>query len=124
MRSYSPLIIAEVVDECTGAMDVTATPGSLLTARGFGLKIEGDDLHKTQVGLWFDDKHTPPVKAEAVAVNEPRTVKVIVPATLNADGECYLKIVTQSNVKGGGALLKNTRETWTDFMLTTQNPRP
>jgi hypothetical protein len=56
MRSYSPLIIAEVVDECTGAMDVTATLGSLLTVRGFGLKIEGDDLHKTQVGLWFDDR--------------------------------------------------------------------
>jgi hypothetical protein len=117
-------IIAEVVDEYTGAMDVTATLGSLLTVRGFGLKLEGDDLHKTQVGLWFDDKHTPPVKAEAVAVNEPRTLKVIVPTTLYADGEYYLKIVTQSNVKGRGTLLKNTRETWTDFILTTQNPQP
>jgi hypothetical protein len=75
------------------------------------------------VGLWFDDKHTPPVKADAVAVNEPRTVKVIVPVTFNADGEYYLKIVTQSAVRHGGALLKNTWEVWTDFILTSQNPR-
>jgi hypothetical protein len=117
-------IISEVVDECTGTVDVTATLGSLLTVQGNGLKIEGDDLHKNQVGLWFDDKHTPPVKAEAVAVNEPRTLKVVVPTTIYADGEYYLKIVTQSAVRNGGALLKNTREVWTDFILTTQNPRP
>jgi hypothetical protein len=49
---------------------------------------------------------------------------VIVPATLNADGEYYLKVVTQSPVKSGGNLLKNVREVWTDFILTTQNPRP
>jgi hypothetical protein len=116
-------IIAEVVDEYTGAVDVSATLGSLLTVRGVGLKIEGDALHKTQVGLWFDDKHTPPVKAEAVAVNEPRMVKVVVPTTLYSEGEYYLKIVTQSSVKGGGGLLKNVREVWTDFMLTTQSPR-
>jgi hypothetical protein len=116
-------IIAEVVDEYTGAVDVSATLGSLLTVRGVGLKIEGDNLHKTQVGLWFDDKHTPPVKAEAVAVNEPRTLKVIVPTTLYSEGEYYLKIVTQSPVKGNGGLLKNTREIWTDFMLATQSPQ-
>jgi hypothetical protein len=118
-------IIAEVVDEHTGLVDVVAIIGNILTVQGNnGLKIEGDDLHKTQVGLWFDDKHTPPIKAEAIAVNEPWTVKVIVPATLNADGEYYLKIVTQSSVRNSGALLKNTREVWTDFILTTQNPRP
>jgi hypothetical protein len=50
-------------------------------------------------------------------------VKVIVPSTVQPEGEYYLKIVTQSTVKGNGGLLKNTREVWTDFMLATQNPR-
>jgi hypothetical protein len=113
-------IIAEVVDEHTGAMDVTATIGNILTVRGFGLKIEGDDQHKTQVGFWFDDKHTPPIRAEAIAVNEPKTLKVVVPPTLYADGEYYLKLVTQSSVRHGGTMLKNTREVWSDFILTIQ----
>jgi hypothetical protein len=94
--------------------------GNILTIRGFGLKLEGDDQHKNQVGLFFDDKHNPPVRADAVAVNEPRTLKVAVPPTLLVDGEYFLKIVTQSSIKGGGALLKNTREVWSDFILTIQ----
>jgi hypothetical protein len=49
---------------------------------------------------------------------------VAVPSTLLVDGEYFLKIVTQSSIKGGGALLKNTREVWSDFILTIQNPRP
>jgi hypothetical protein len=68
--------------------------------------------------------NNPPIKVEAIAVNEPRTLKVVVPTNLYADGEYYLKIVTQSTVKGNRSLLNNTRETWTDFVLTTQNPRP
>jgi hypothetical protein len=116
-------IIAEILDDYSGGVDSVATIGNILTVRGYGLKIEGDDQHKSQVGLFFDDKHNPPVKAEAVAVNEPRTVKVIVPPTVTPDWEYTLKIVTQSSVKGNRTLLKAVREVRSDFVLTTQNPR-
>jgi hypothetical protein len=114
-------LIAEAVDEHTGQTDEVMTLGNLLTIRGYGLKIEGDDEHKDEVGLWFDDGQNPPIKAEIVAVNEPRTLKAIVPATLGAGGEYALKVVTQSSAKGSGSLLKNTREGRSDFKLTVQN---
>jgi hypothetical protein len=113
-------VIGEAVDEHTGLVDVTATIGNILTVRGFGLKLEGDDKYKNQVGFFFDDKHNPPVKADVIAVNEPKTLKVVVPATLLVDGEYYLKIVTQSTVKAKRAVLKNPREVWSDFILTIQ----
>jgi hypothetical protein len=114
-------LIAEALDERTGQVDETMTLGNLLTIRGYGLKIEGDRQSASQVGLFFDDGQTPPVKAEIVAVNEPRTLKAIVPATLEAGGEYALKIVTQSSAKGSGSLLKNPREVRSDFKLTAQN---
>jgi hypothetical protein len=97
------------------------TVGNLLTIRGYGLKIEGDDEHAEEVGLWFDDGQNPPVKAEIIAVNEPKTLKAIVPATLGVGGEYALKIVTQSSTKSRGTMLKNIREVRSDFKLTAQN---
>jgi hypothetical protein len=114
-------LIAEAVDEYTGQLDEVMTVGNLLTIRGYGLKIEGDDEHKDEVGLWFDDGQNPPIKAEIIAVNEPRTLKTIVPATLGVGGEYALKIVTQSSAKNSGALLKTVREVRSDFKLTVQN---
>jgi hypothetical protein len=113
-------LIAEALDDHTGQMDEVMTIGNLLTIRGYGLKIEGDDKHKDEVGLWFDDGTGSLTKAEIVAVNEPRTLKVIVPATLGVGGEYALKIVTQSSAKHGGGLLKNLREVRSDFKLTVQ----
>jgi hypothetical protein len=113
-------LIAEAVDEHTGQLDEVNTIGNLLTIRGYGLKIEGDDEHKDEAGLWFDDGQNPPIKAEIIAVNEPRTLKTIVPATLGVGGEYALKVVTQSSTKHGGALLKNLREVRSDFKLTVQ----
>jgi hypothetical protein len=113
-------VIGEAVDEHTGLVDVTATIGNILTVRGFGLKIEGDDKHKAEVGFFFDDKFNPPIKAEAVAVNEPRTLKVVVPSTLLVDGEYYLKIVTQTSTHVSGHILKEVREVRSDFVLTVQ----
>jgi hypothetical protein len=53
-------------------------------------------------------------------VNEPRTLKVIVPAL--ETGKAYvLKLVTQSSAKGGGALLKKVRDMRSDFILIAQN---
>jgi hypothetical protein len=56
-------LIAEAVDEHTGQVDEVMTVGNLLTIRGYGLKIEGDDEHKNEVGLWFDDGMQAIVKA-------------------------------------------------------------
>jgi hypothetical protein len=113
-------LIAEAVDEHTGQLDEVMTLGNLLLIRGYGLKIEGDDQHQAEVGLWFDDGQSPPVKAEILAVNEPKTLKTIVPAALTVGGEYSLKIVTQSAIKGGGTVLKNLREVRSDFKLTVQ----
>jgi hypothetical protein len=113
-------LIAEAVDERTGQLDEVMTRGNLLTIRGYGLKIEGDSAHRAEVGLWFDDGRNPPVKAEILAVNAPKTLKAIVPAGLEAGGEYALKIVTQSSAKSRGPLLKNIREVRSDFRLTVQ----
>jgi hypothetical protein len=114
-------LIAEAVDEHTGQVDEVMTVGNLLTIRGYGLKIEGDDKHKDEVGIWFDDGMQAIVKAEIVAVNEPRTLKIIVPMGLAPGMDYTLKIVTQSSAKHGGALLKNVREVRSDFKMTVQN---
>lgn len=111
-------LIAEAVDEHSGQTDEIMTIGNLLVIRGYGLKIESDSDHQNQTGLWFDDGQNSPVKAEIIAVNEPKTLKAIVPASLTEGGEYTLKIVTQSSARGGGALLKNIRELRSDFKLT------
>jgi hypothetical protein len=102
-------------------VDEVMTIGNLLTIRGYGLKIEGDKEHTDEVGLFFDDGQGSLVKAEIVAVNEPRTLKAIVPATLGVGGEYTLKVVTQSSAKGNGGILKTVREVRSDFKLTVQN---
>jgi hypothetical protein len=63
------------------------------------------------------------LKAEIIAVNEPRTVKAIIPGGpggLGSGNKFSLVIVTQSSVKHSGTMLKSTREIRSEFMLTTQ----
>jgi hypothetical protein len=112
--------IARASDEYTGQTDEVMTLGNLLLIRGYGLKIEGDGDHKAEVGLWFDDGEHPPVKAEIIAVNEPKTLKAIVPAGLAVGGEYALKVVTQSSAKHGGTLRRTVREVRSDFTLTAE----
>jgi hypothetical protein len=114
-------LIAEAVDEHTGQIDEVMTVGNLLTIHGYGLKIEGDDEHKDEVGLWFDDGMQAIVKAEIVAVNAPRTLKIIVPMGLAPGMDYTLKVVTQSSAKHSATLLKTVREVRSDFKLTVQN---
>ena len=113
-------LIAEAVDEHTGQLDEVMTIGNLLTVRGYGLKVEADAEHTDETGFFFDDGASAPVKAEILAVNEPRTLKAIVPATLVTGKDYTLKVVTQSSAKGGGVLLKNPREIHSEFKLTAQ----
>jgi hypothetical protein len=112
--------IAEAVDEKTGHTDEVMTLGNIITLRGYGLKIESDAAHAAQAGLWFDSGQSSPVKAEIIAVNEPRTIKALVPASLAPGGEFYLKIVTQSSAKGSSSLRKELREVRSEFKLAAQ----
>jgi hypothetical protein len=111
-------LIAEALDEHTGQLDEVMTLGNLLTIRGYGLKIEADAAHADQAGLFFDDGSSAPVKAEILAVNEPRTLKAIVPASLVIGKDYALKVLTQSSAKGSSGLLKSLREVQSEFKLT------
>jgi len=118
-------LIAEVYDEATGLSDEAATIGNLLTIHGYGLKIDCYEEHEDAVGIYFEPAASghcaqcaAPVKAQIIAVNEPRTLKIIVPAALNPGTAYTLKIVTQSSTKTQSHLLKSIRELRSDFMLT------
>jgi len=114
-------LFAEAFDEATGLVDEVATLGNLLTVHGNGLKISCDETHEDKVGLYFESEcGCMSVKTQIIAVNEPRTLKVIVPHGLKP-GEVYkLKIVTQSSAKTQSHLLKSIRELRSDFTLTAQ----
>ena len=106
--------IAEAYDEVTEMTDELATGGNILTIRGFGLKIEGDS---DEVGLYFHPVNGgPEVKANIIAVNEPRTLKVVVPL-LDSSSTYILRLVTYSSAKHGSGLLKEKREVRSDFAL-------
>jgi hypothetical protein len=114
-------LIAEAYDESSEMIDEVVTIGNLLTVHGYGLKIEGDEANRDSVGLFFEPEDGgTAVKTEIIAVNEPRTLKVIVPA-LTAGKAYVLKAITQSSAKGGGALLKKIREMRSEFTLTAQS---
>jgi hypothetical protein len=72
--------IAEVLDEHTGFVNEVMIIGNLLVISGYGLKIESDAEHEPVVGLWFDGPDAV-TRAEIIPVNEPRTLKLIVPAS-------------------------------------------
>jgi hypothetical protein len=112
--------IAEALDEKTGLKNEVMTVGNLVTLQGIGLKIDGDDTQQVIIGLWFDGPGAP-LRAEIVPVNEPRTLKFIVPATLTVGKEYGLVIITYSSSKGNGAVLKHRRTLKSTFQLTVQN---
>jgi hypothetical protein len=114
-------LIAEAKDEATGLIDEIMTVGNLITIHGYGLKIEADEAHKDEVGIIFERQGDAPIKAKIIAVNEPRTLKVMVPASVSDGDSYYLRIVTQSSAKGSSSLLKDLREIRSEFTLTAHN---
>ena len=109
--------IAEVTDEATGIVDEVLTLGNLITIRGWGLKIDGTQENYDKIGLYFESDAEIRTKAEIIAVNEPRTIKAIVPY-LSSDTSYRLVIVTQTSAKNSGAILKNIRELRADTVFT------
>jgi hypothetical protein len=116
-------VIGAVRDEATGQENETATIGSFITVRGLGLKIEADAAHAEAAGLYFEGEDGARVKAARPAVNEPRTLKTLVPALLQPGKAYSLVIVTQSSVPHGSVLLKDMRSIQSEFTLLAQ-PSP
>jgi hypothetical protein len=116
---YNNGYIANVDDKAYGTTDVVITIGGLIALHGYGLKVESDAEHADQTGIFFEDPDGNRTKAIIVAVNEPKTLKLMVPDTLTPDVDYYIVVVTQSLVKSSG-LLKNTREVRSEFALKAQ----
>jgi hypothetical protein len=114
--------IANVDNKADGTTDEIITVGGLIAVHGYGLKVESDDFHAGMAGVFFEGPDGSHIKAEIVAVNEPRTLKLIVPSTLIADADYYVVVLTQSSTKSTGALLKNIRMVRSDFTLKAQLP--
>jgi hypothetical protein len=112
--------IAQAIDESSGIIDESVTIGNLLVIHGVGIKLEGDTDHKDVIGLFFEADDGTRVKAEIIAVNEPRTLKVIAPAALIAGTEYQLLAITQSSVKHNGRPLKSVREVRSEFKLQAE----
>jgi hypothetical protein len=109
-------IIAEARDEATGRVDEVMTRGNVLTINGKGLKIEGDDERQDEVGVFFQSEKSL-IKASVVVVNNPKTLKVLVPAELKAGVSYALVVETQSSLGHGGSMLKRVRKLRSDFTL-------
>ena len=110
-------IIAEAQDEATGIVGQVMTRGHILTIRGNGLKIESDAGHKELTGVFFTPPSGAPIKAPVIAVNEPRTLKVLVPNELVSGTAYRIAIETMSSVKGAGWLTRKMRDIRSDFSL-------
>jgi hypothetical protein len=101
--------IGQVVDETTGKIDQVITQGGLLTIHGYGLKIESDVEHKSEVGVFIRDEAGEECPVKLLALNEPRTLKVLAPDSIVADEKYRVVVRTQSQLKGGGMTQKAVR---------------
>ena len=108
--------IAEITDEATGLVDDVMTVGNLLTIRGSGIKIESDETHKDQVGVFFRNPSGKTTKAKIIAVNEPRTLKVLVPTELCSGALYRIEVATQSSGKSRH-MLKELRNIHSELLF-------
>jgi hypothetical protein len=110
--------IGEVTDKATGQVDTSITPGNIVTLRGYGLKVESDAAHVSQVGVFLVSNTGKETPVKAIAHNQPRLLKLLMPDILSKDETFTLLVRTQSPVKGGGNILKDVREVRTTSSLT------
>jgi hypothetical protein len=99
-------LIAEAVDESTGRINEAATIGGVLTVRG-------------HAGLFFADPDGGLTKAK-VMVNEPLTLKALVPSDLTAGAAYTLVVATQGSARTSDHILKGLREARSRFSLIIQ----
>jgi hypothetical protein len=110
-------IIGNAVDEETGSTNETATIGGILIIHGHGLKIKADEAHRAEAGLFFEDQGGALIPAKTVMVNEPLTLKALVPAGLTEGAAYSLVVVTQATAEYGSTLLKEPRVIHSGFTL-------
>jgi hypothetical protein len=113
--------IGALIDEATNTTDQVVTRDNLLTVLGYELKVEGNEAHSTEVGVYFEAADGTRTKAKAIAVNEPRAVKVIAPPALTTGAAYHIVIVTQSSAKNGSTVLKTVREVKSEYLLIAQD---
>jgi hypothetical protein len=112
--------IGKIVDEATGKVDEIATIGSILVIKGYGLKIEGAE--GDDIGVFFKPAFGAAIQAAVIPVNEPMTLKIIVPTSLIVGTDYKLSIRTRSSVKHGSTILKKVRTVAADFPIKAANP--
>jgi hypothetical protein len=109
--------ISGVIDEATGIANQSVTAGNLLTVYGMGLKVEGDQEHKDLIGVFFENTAGKRYKAKSLAVNQPKTLKILAPENLPKGTGYRVVVVTQGYPRSNGLLMKGTREIRSDFAL-------
>ena len=110
-------LISDVKDEATGTTNDKLTKGNMLTIKGRGLKIESDKINESQTGVFFRPSKGNPVKVKVIAVNQPRTLKVLIPAELVKGTAYTIGISTMSSYNKSGKVLKTMREFESNFTL-------
>ena len=113
-------LIGEVLDEATNEVDSYITPGNIVDVRGYGLKVEADEAHAASAGVFLVNSAGTEMRVKAIATNEPRLLKLLMPDTIPQGEEFILLVRTQCIVRGGSILLKDLREVKTSFTLSVK----
>jgi hypothetical protein len=116
-------MIAEIINNVTGEIDTTINSGALFTVRGTGLKIEFDDMHIDETGLFLEEVNSlvrTKIEMTDIAVKEPRELRAIASQYISAGQQYYVVVLTQSSVRSNGKPLKKVREMKSDFAITIQ----
>jgi hypothetical protein len=87
-------IIQEVIDDATKSSEELSL-GLTVTLYGHGLKVGADAEHKAEAGVFFRDTKNAAETRAFVSVNEPRCLKVIVPASLAKTQTYFIVVRTQ-----------------------------
>ena len=112
--------IGQIVDEPTGLVDQSITLENIITINGYGLKVKNKEGNENKVGVFFCSNDGTETQAKAIAVNEPCTLRIVVPSSLIVGESYFLIIRTQASAKSSTSLLKNIREVVSEVALTVQ----
>ena len=111
-------MIAEATDEATGLMDDVATIGNILTVRGYGLKLKGSPDNQFTAGVFFKPPTGVPIEVPIIPVNEPKTLKLLVPPSLTVGTKYQIVVQTWSSARDNGGILKRMRDLRSEFTVT------
>jgi hypothetical protein len=114
-------MMGEMEDQATGDVDSAATIGRLFIARRLGLRVIGDAEHEADVNAFFVDEAGGETPVADIAINEPKLLKVVAPASLVDGKKYYFKVVTQTSAANSGTLLNNTRSVKSALAVTARN---